>query len=203
MNAMFTIIPAKPFRESKTRLAGSLSPAQRVKLSRHLLLRTIHLVRQVGHVVVVSRSRTVRQAAKSAGAWTLVEVGTGLNTALDQAMTWITARSPEAALILPNDLPLLTLTDLNQLVSMAAASPAVVIAPCRHGTGTNALLLKPPGIIEMQFGPDSFQKHQQAANIKGLSPLIYRSVTIGLDIDIPEDLGILNAQYLNSLVLEP
>ena len=199
---MFTIIPAKPFRQSKTRLAASLSEAQRVNLSRRLLLRTIHLARQVGDVVVVSRSQTVRQVAKTAGAWALVEMGIDLNTAVEQSIAWLSTQNLQAALIIPADLPLLTLADLSGLISIAGPAPAVVIAPCRHGTGTNALLLKPPGIIRVQFGPDSFHKHQKAVSATGLDPVIYRSVTIGLDLDTPEDLGILNARYLDSLALE-
>jgi 2-phospho-L-lactate guanylyltransferase len=199
---MFTIIPAKPFRQSKTRLAASLSGAQRVNLSRRLLLRTIYLARQVGNVVVVSRSQAVRQVAKTAGAWALVEMGIGLNTALEQSIAWVSTQNSQAALIIPADLPLLTLADLSGLISVAGPAPAVVIAPCRHGTGTNALLLKPPGIIALRFGPNSFQKHQEAVSATGLNPIIYHSATIGLDLDTPEDLSILNAPYLESLALE-
>ena len=56
--------------------------------------------------------------------------------------------------------------------------------------------------MDVQFGPDSFKEHQDAAAAKGLSAIIYRSETIGLDLDFPEDLGILNTQYLDSLALE-
>jgi 2-phospho-L-lactate guanylyltransferase len=144
----------------------------------------------------------VRRVAKAAGAWALIEMGIGLNAALEQTLAWVSAQSSPAALILPTDLPLLTLADLNHLISMAETAPGVVIAPCRRGTGTNALLLKPPGVIEVQFGPDSFQKHQDAAAARGLSAIIYRSETIGLDLDFPEDLAILDTQYLDSLALE-
>ena len=91
---MFTIIPAKPFRQSKTRLAGSLSETQRINLSRHLLLRTIRLARQVGRVVVVSRSQSVRRVAKAAGAWALVEMGIGLNAALEQTQLGFSSKIP-------------------------------------------------------------------------------------------------------------
>ena len=67
-------------------------------------------------------------------------------------------------------------------------SPSVVVAPCHHSDGTNGLFLRPPNLIEFAFGPGSFAKHQQAAHQMGITPQIYHSPTIALDLDIPEDL---------------
>ena len=64
----------------------------------------------------------------------------------------------------------------------------VVVAPCHHGTGTNALLICPPGLISFAFGPDSFAAHCAAARAAGVEPVIYRSATVALDLDTPEDL---------------
>ncbi len=66
--------------------------------------------------------------------------------------------------------------------------PTVVVAPCHHGTGTNALLVCPPGLIPFAFGPDSFAAHVAAARAAGVEPVIYRSATVALDLDTPEDL---------------
>lgn len=185
---MFTIIPAKPFDQSKTRLASVLSLKQRRELSRHLLQRTIDLARQVSEVVVVSRDATARRLAKQAGAWALVECNRGLNQALQQAAAWVTVQGGEAALILPGDLPLLQLSDLTGMMRAGQQTPAVVIAPCHCLDGTNALLLRPPGLIKFAFGPGSFARHRQAAQAMGLAPIIYHSPTIALDLDLPEDL---------------
>jgi 2-phospho-L-lactate guanylyltransferase len=63
----------------------------------------------------------------------------------------------------------------------------VVIAPCRHGTGTNALLLRPPGLIPFSFGPDSLSAHCAAARAAGVEPIIYRDERVAFDLDTPED----------------
>ena len=195
----FVIIPAKPFDQSKTRLSPVLSPRQRAGLSRQLLLRTIRLARQVGEVVVISRGGTARQQAKQSGAWALVEAGTGLNAAIRQASEWVAACGGQATLILPADLPLLTLSDLTKITTLGQQAPAVVIAPCHRTDGTNALLLHPPHLIDCSFGPNSFEQHRGAARTLGLEPVIYRSPTIAVDLDYPEDLeGILLEDY-NSL----
>ena len=184
---LFTVVPAKPFSQSKTRLSPLLSLEQRVTLSRSLFLRTVKLAKQVGDVVVVSRDRTVRQLAKQSGAWSLVEAGDTLNVAIAQAIEWVTARGGQTALILPTDLPLLTFADLREVVNLGDTPPCVVIAPCHRGDGTNALLLSPPNKINVMFGQNSFNKHQQAALAAGVEPLIYRSPTIAFDLDLPED----------------
>lgn len=186
---LFTIIPAKPLDQAKTRLAAVLSGSERAELSRHLLQRTLHLARQVGEVVVISRDAGVRKLAKQAGAWALVEAGQELNGALQQASDWVSARGGQAVLVLPGDLPLLQLSDLTEIVALGQQRPAVVIAPSQRLDGTNALLLSPPGLIHFVFGPGSLERHQQAALSAGVEPLLYHSPTVALDLDLPGDLA--------------
>jgi len=185
---LITIIPAKPFAEAKTRLAAALSADERARLSRHLLRRTIAVAKTVGAVAVVSRSAAVRRLAKSAGAWALVETGNGLNAAIRQGIAWAERRGAGAVLVLPLDLPLLTVTELREFSATGAdISPYVAIAPCRHGSGTNALLLRPPVLIEPQFGVDSFSRHYTAAGQAGVTPRIFRLPGLSFDLDTPRD----------------
>ncbi len=197
---LFAIIPAKPLDQSKTRLKAVLPLNERINLSRHLLQRTIHLARQVGEVVVVSRDMAVRRLAKQAGAWALVETGSGLNRALRQASDWVVAQGGQAILVLPGDLPLLHLADLTEMVRLGQQRPSVVIAPCHRREGTNALLLRPPGLIEFAFGLGSFAKHQQAARAIGIEPIIYPSPTVALDLDVPRDLEAWRSQLCENKV---
>lgn len=193
---MFTIIPAKPFNQAKTRLASILSVDQRVVLSRRLLRRTIELAQRVSEVVVISRDSQVRHVAKQAGAWALVEGGDDLNAALRQAARWVAGRHHGALLILPADLPLLTLADLTELIELSQPSPSLVIAPCHRTNGTNALLIDPPDLIDFQFGPDSFARHLRAAQQQGVEAVIYRSPTMAFDLDLPEDFKALPELHL-------
>ena len=186
---MYVIIPVKPFNQSKSRLGPVLSTAQRAVLSRLLLLRTIRLSLNVGQVVVISRDQAARQAAKQAGAWALVESGNALNEALRQASEWIATRDGQALLILPGDLPFLRPADLSQIADLGQHTPSIVIAPCHRGDGTNALLMRPPRLIDVAFGRNSFERHQRTARAVGIEPAIYRSATVAFDLDCPEDLG--------------
>ncbi|MCB0213294.1 MAG: 2-phospho-L-lactate guanylyltransferase [Anaerolineae bacterium] len=184
---MFTIIPAKPFHEAKTRLSSVLTPDQRAALSQRLLHHTIDVASHIGDVVVISRSSAVRRLAKQAGAWALVEGESELNAALCQAAHWVAACHRQPILILPGDLPLLTTADLTEMMALHRPAPSMVIAPCRRDSGTNALFLDPPDVIDFQFGPNSFAKHMQAAQTKGIAVAVYHSPSIAFDVDLPED----------------
>lgn len=188
---IFSIIPAKPFDQAKTRLSPILPVTGRVNLSRHLLQRTIKVALAIGEVVVISRDAAVRRLAKQAGAWALVESGHSLNEALQQATDWSILQGVEAVFIIPADLPLLSAAALADIVRVGSHSPAVVIAPCRRQDGTNVLFTRPPGLIPFSFGPGSFQRHQTAAGQAGLEPVIYHSPIVALDLDLPEDLAVL------------
>jgi 2-phospho-L-lactate guanylyltransferase len=49
----------------------------------------------------------------------------------------------------------------------AAGTPSVVLAPDRHGRGTNALLLDPPDVIDPAFGVSSRSGHRVARVVSG------------------------------------
>ena len=182
------IIPCKPYERAKTRLAPCLTREQRVRVSRHVLLRTISLARTLlDTVIVVSRGSDLLAEAANAGAVALVEEAAGLNLALSQAANFASVAGATGVLVLPADLPVLTASDIAGVLALADTPPAVVIAPCRHEAGTNALLVSPPQLISFAFGRDSFARHRAAAVALGIQPAIYRSPTIAFDLDTPED----------------
>jgi 2-phospho-L-lactate guanylyltransferase len=185
---IFCLIPAKPYSESKSRLAPVLGESRRAEISRWLLGHTLHLALAiVGQVVVVSRDRSLLADAKAHGAWGRLEGTPGLNPALTQAGRLAQAHGADGLLVLPTDLPRLAARDLERLLALGQGSPSLVVAPCRHETGTNALLVRPPGLISFAFGPDSFAAHCRAARAAGIEPVIYRSESIAFDLDTPED----------------
>ena len=63
----------------------------------------------------------------------------------------------------------------------------VVLVPDRHGAGTNALLLRPPGIIPFAFGRGSRERHVAAARAAGAT-FEELSGDLTPDVDTPDDL---------------
>ena len=188
---LWAIVPVKPLRYGKSRLAGTLTEDQRTELNRALLqhtLETLSEIEEVDDVLVVSRDPHALTVARSHGARTVQENGQPqLNTALKRATVVAQVYATRGVLVLPADLPLIAKDDILELVRRAQEPPVVVIAPDRHGRGTNALLISPPGLIEYDFGENSFQRHCERAKNAGARLEIVELPSLALDLDIPED----------------
>jgi 2-phospho-L-lactate guanylyltransferase len=189
---LWAIVPVKPLRRGKSRLAGTLSEDERADLNRLLLERTLKTLlelKEVDQVLVVSRDSSVLSIAREMGARTVQEDGTpALNTALKRATVVAQIYASRGVLVIPADLPLLSREDIMTLLDRAINPPVIVIAPDRHQKGTNALLLSPANIIEYDFGPDSYKRHCERARRAGARLEIVDLPALGLDLDLPEDL---------------
>lgn len=190
--SLWAIVPVKPLRRGKSRLASILNEEERTRLNQSMLghtLKVLSEVREIEHTLVVSRDPAALTLARDYQARTLLEDGSPqLNTALRRATAVAQAYSTEEVLILPADLPLLSPDDIRTIIRKADRSPIMVICPDRRGSGTNALLVSPAGLIDYSFGIGSFQRHCDRA-IKFSIPLeIVNLPSVALDLDLPEDL---------------
>ena len=195
---LWAIVPVKPLRRGKSRLSGTLTDDERAHLNELLLehtLKTLADLKELEEALVVSRDPHALTLARKYGARTVREDGQPhLNTALTRATVVAKLHATSGVLILPADLPLLTREDVLTLIERASNPPVVVIAPDRHHRGTNALLLSPPGLIEYDFGEDSFQRHCERAKKAGARLEIVDLPSLGLDLDLPADLELLRDQ---------
>jgi 2-phospho-L-lactate guanylyltransferase len=196
---LWAIVPVKPLRWGKSRLAGVLSQEERTDLNSQLLIHTLNTlksIQEIEHVLVISRDPAALAIARSRGARTIQENGTPeLNSALARATIVAKNHSTRKVIIIPADLPLLTPEDVRAMLDRAAAPPVVVVAPDRHRRGTNALLIYPAGLIEYEFGPDSFQHHCQRALQAGARLEICELPSLELDMDLPEDLKLVGDEF--------
>lgn len=203
---LWAIVPVKPLRRAKSRLSEVLSAEERAALSQDLLLHTLDVlgeVAQVERMLVVSRDSHALALAREHGARTVTERGSPqLNQALVRATVVARGYGVSSVLVIPADLPLLTRADVEKLIALACNPPVVVIAPDRRKEGTNALLSSPPGLIEYDFGPDSFTRHQERALAAGARIEICELPSLQLDLDVPEDLDLLRTLHGRKTVAE-
>jgi len=189
---IWAIVPVKPLRRGKSRLAGALSEDERTHLNQLLLehtLKTLTTLKEIEQILVVSRDPAALSLAREHGARTVREAGSPkLNTALKRATVVAQLYATRGVLVLPADLPLITREDILALTERAKKPPVVVIAPDRHEEGTNALLICPAGLIEYDFGPGSFRRHCERAQQAGARLEVVTLPSLGLDLDLPEDL---------------
>jgi 2-phospho-L-lactate guanylyltransferase len=192
--SLWAIVPVKVLHESKSRLREVLTPEQRVNLSREMLFNTLQVLAEVPEIeqtIVVSVDPSVLALAREHGAEAVEEHGSpSLNKALTQSTVLARDRQVKTVLVLPADLPLIQAGDVRALIEAVQDPPIVVIAPDRRRSGTNALLVAPPGTIKYEFGPDSFERHIRSAETAGARVEIIELPTLGLDLDAPEDLEI-------------
>jgi 2-phospho-L-lactate guanylyltransferase len=185
------IIPVGTLEGAKTRLGGTLDAEERLDLLTRLLQRTVVAalaVDRLSDVLVVSPDREVLHLATGFGARTLRQRSTGLNAGLREARADVVAGGAEAILVLPVDLPFVTAAAIDELVSaLLADTPAVVLVTDRHATGTNALGLRPPDVIDVAFGPGSRAAHRALAEAAGVR-YVESDGPLAIDLDTPDDL---------------
>ncbi len=186
----WAIIPVKRLSEAKSSLSAVLAPEQRRRLVLSMLadvLGAVHQAPSIANTIVVSPDERVLSFARLHGAEGVAEPSLGLNEALKLAIRHAISKGVDSVLILPADLPLLKSVDVENLIAAASAPKDVMIAPSK-AKGTNALFLRPPDFINLRFGGESFPLHVKEASQAGVRPRVYRSTTVALDIDGPEDL---------------
>jgi 2-phospho-L-lactate/phosphoenolpyruvate guanylyltransferase len=189
------LLPIKDHRNAKQRLAGVLSPEERLALAREMMddvLTAARGVRRAARIFVVTNYEPAMRIAESAGWDVLAEdEQVSESASVDAASRLCAAQGVTALLRLPLDLPLVQAADIDELLSLDFVAPAVVMVPSRDGTGTNALLRTPPTLFPSQFGEGSFAKHHALAQAAGAQILIQRNPRLEMDVDDADDLAAL------------
>jgi len=192
--SVWAVIPVKSLSSAKSRLAPALSAAGRAALARRLLLGTLDAAQScpaLEGVVVVSADPEVRRLAAARGLSAYPDppasASDPLNAAVALGCRRVAALGALAALVLPIDLPHVSPGVIAQFVRRAGDA-AVGVAPDEAGTGTNALLLRPPLAITPAFGPDSFARHGALARERGALPTTVALPALSFDLDTPHDL---------------
>lgn len=189
-------VPVKPFDEGKTRLSSVLSENERANLNLNLFVNTLQIllkVIQIAEVIVTCRDPSVLSLASRFGAATVKEEGTTLNQALERVTQVALQKAMNRILIVPTDLPLLSVSDLEYFISLSPTERGIGIEPDRRGEGTNLLLVTPPGAILYKYGTNSFQRHVAQAAGKNLAVKVIQLQNLELDLDYPEDLECLKS----------
>lgn len=184
------VVPVRALDGAKSRLGSVLDAEERIALVVRLLDRTLTAsagARSVAEAIVISPDPAVLQRAMRRGARTILQRGDGLNSAIEEARAAIAAG--RRMLVVPGDLPGVSGPAIDALSAAAdrAGTPVVALVPDRHGRGTNALLLDPPGVIPPAFGTESRAAHRAGADRAGV-PFVELDGPLTLDIDTPDDL---------------
>jgi 2-phospho-L-lactate guanylyltransferase len=192
-------------RAPKSRLAGVLSPDARRELTLAMLADVLDACATsalLSGTLAVIDSLDAQQLAREHAAEVLLEPPGGLggmNAAVQAGLDHLVQRGARSALVLPADVPLVSQRDIAALLNAAAAAGrAVIVASSADRTGTNALLLRPPGVIRPAFGPPSADRHAALGRMVGAHTVVLRALDLALDVDTPEQLFALRARAVGA-----
>lgn len=184
------ILPVKRFAAAKQRLAAGIDDERRIAVIAAMLedvLEAIGDVRPVERTIVVTSEPRAVELATTAGCEIVADPDEGGHSGAALAgVSRARELGAECALLLPIDCPLLDPRELERLLTGLPGRYAAIV-PDRHGTGTNALALAPPGAIEPSFGEGSCARHVAAAREAGLPYSVEELPSLGLDLDTPAD----------------
>jgi 2-phospho-L-lactate/phosphoenolpyruvate guanylyltransferase len=185
------LIPCKPFADGKSRLSTVLDAAGREKLCRDLLLNTLAVAGQAfsfSQISVITSDPEVRATAARCGVTTIPDVGGGQNPAIAFARDAVVARAnpDDALMILPIDLPQLSVASLAEITNLDGE---VVLVPDDLLIGTNIVLLRGRAkrIFSFSFGERSLQHHRRIADRLGLCTTVAHHPFLSFDLDRSAD----------------
>ncbi len=187
----WVVVLVKDFGDAKQRLGPALDPAARRTLARGNAERAIRAAEAGAHRLVVAGSDEVAQLAARLGAEVLLEPRQeGQNPAAQRGMQHAVAQGASAVLLLSSDLPLVNQDVVREMLEVAAGTSGsiAIAAPAIGRGGTNALYLRPPGVIGLHFGGDSLALFRRDAEAKHIPFLLHQSPALALDLDEPRDL---------------
>lgn len=191
----WALVPLKSSERAKSRLAEILDPEQRVRLFYAMAERVIRALRAskgIDAVAVVTASREVAAFARSLDAVPILQdMDVGVSPALESALHTLQAMQPARVLMLPGDLPLISYTAVEAVLTAADPNASIVLVPDRRREGTNALLCAPPHALAPQFGACSFERHLAAAQATGIATRVMEIEEVALDLDCADDLNYL------------
>ena len=189
------ILPVKSFGAAKQRLSETLGTGARQALAQAMFTDVLSSLRRTpgldGIAVVTADVEAATAAAGDRVAVLRDHAQAGQSEAALIGIRHALARGVDRVVLVPGDTPLVQPGELTELL---AGPEPVVIVPDRHGTGTNALVLSPPDVMEPSFGPGSFARHVAAAQALGGAYRVDDVRTLALDVDTGGDLTELAAE---------
>ena len=190
MNAL--LIPIKDPANAKSRLASLLAGDERRRLAWAMfddVSRAVAAARKPERVVMVTSYQPAIERARALGWEVLVEeFQVSESASVDWASRILSERGFDTVMRLPADIPLVRADDVDALLSVDLNSPGALLVPSRDGTGTNAIIRKPPTLFPSRFGPNSLGLHKTEAARVGVECVIMNNSRVALDIDELGDL---------------
>jgi len=188
----FAILPVKRFNAAKQRLGIELAAGTRRALAESMLTDVLMALRRteaIHDVLLVTSEPAADAIGRGYGARVIEDTkDDGQSAAAMIGVGYALEAGATRVLLVPGDCPALDPAELKALLAPPVVGRGVTLVADRHGTGTNALVLTPPDVIEPEFGEDSRARHEAAAAAAEIPCTVDQVPTLALDIDTLDDL---------------
>ena len=189
------IIPVKTFSKAKKRL--NLQQAYKEEICSIMLqevLNTISDCRLVSKIVLVSKDEAVLKIGRQFNAIEIFDNESGVNDAISLADQYLSDKKFDCSVIFPQDVPIMTSSDIDDLLGFVKSKKSVIIVPSRQFNGTNALVRCPADIMKTRYDMGSYTFQMDAARTKTENISIALIRRMMLDIDDEFDLAFMLKQ---------
>ena len=187
----FAILPVKRFASAKVRLGDELSGGTRRALTEAMVTDVLMALRRtdaVQEVLLVTSEPAAEAIGRGYGANVVHDSAeAGQSAAAQIGIAHALEAGATRVLLVPGDCPALDPAELGALLERPLER-GLTIVPDRHGSGTNALVMTPPDVIEPAFGPGSRERHEAAAAAAAVPYSVENVPTLALDVDTADDL---------------
>ena len=188
----YAILPVKRFATAKARLGDDLSAGTRRALAESMVtdvLMALRRTKAIDEVLIVTSEPAAEAIGHGYGATVIADdAEEGQSAAALIGIEHALEQGAARVLLVPGDCPALDPAQLTELLDRPVVGRSVTLVPDRHGSGTNALVLVPPDVIEPAFGEDSRARHEQAAAAAGVPCQVESVPTLLIDVDTGDDL---------------
>ena len=189
---MWVVIPVKQISQAKQRLSKILSSEERRDFFSAMLEDVLSMMVKIDFFEKIILATNCSHAISIAGRHGITHFETGpddgLNLAAGETVNHLLENGISDMFLIPADIPLITEEEINSAIKAHPSAPSLTIIPSRDKLGSNCLLLSPPSMMPMKFGPDSYFRHLEIAQSNGLKINTMELPGFGLDIDEPADL---------------
>jgi len=185
------LVPIKNLTDAKQRLSPVLNPEERLALAQAMCEDVLQALAdwQTRPAVAVVTSDPFARALAAHFNFDIIadDNNAGETSAIAMATAVCQQRGASSTLVIPADIPLIEVADLQKIAAAAPPRGSVLVTDAA-GRGTNAAWRSPADLFPLHFGNDSFRPHLAAAQATGLPCVILELPSIARDVDRPEDL---------------
>jgi len=158
------------------------------------VLNTISNCKLISKIVLVSKDEATLKIGRQFDAIEIFDDESGVNDAISLADQYLSDKKFDCSVIFPQDIPIMTSYDIDNLLGFVKSKRSVIIVPSRQFNGTNALVRCPADIMKTNYDMGSYTFQMDAARTKTKNISIALIRRMMLDIDDEHDLAFMLKQ---------